>query len=105
MAVPCVVLVALGVRIIVQQEELAEKRAADERRLLVSEFERALLTKLEHVRQDSADPSISLVGTVADGRLVLPWERATASETALDPAFQSALTIAEREEFGAERLD
>ncbi len=29
MAVPCVVLVALGVRIIAQQEELAEKRAAD----------------------------------------------------------------------------
>jgi signal transduction histidine kinase len=104
MAVPCVVLVALGVRIIVQQEELAEKHAADERRLLVGEFERALLTTLEHVRQNAADPSVALVGKVTDGRLVLPWERPSAAADS-DPAFLSALAIAEREEFGAQRLD
>ena len=31
--VPCVVLVGLGIRIILQQEELADKHATDERRL------------------------------------------------------------------------
>jgi signal transduction histidine kinase len=104
MVVPCVVLVALGVRIIVQQEELAEKHAADERRLLVAEFERALLTKLDQLRQDPADPAIALAALVSDGRLVLPWER-TAPDAAADPAFHAMLTLAEREEFGAQRLD
>ena len=74
MAVPCIVLTALGVRIIVQQEELAEKHAADERRLQVSEFGRALSSRLEQIRENPRDPAVALVATVADGRLVLPWE-------------------------------
>ena len=104
MAVPCVVLVGLGVRIIVQQEELAEKHAADERRLLIGEFERALLVRLERVRADPADPARTFTATVSDGRLVLPWERPIA-DGAADPGFQSALDHAEQEEFGARRLD
>ena len=109
MAVPCVVLTALGVRIIVQQEELAEKHAADERRLQVSDFERALSSRLDQIRRDSRDPAIALVATVAEGRLILPWEVAPRAGGTGDPAFQAALLAAEREELArrfieAERL-
>lgn len=109
MAVPCVVLTALGVRIIVQQEELSEKHAADERRLRVSEFERALSSRLDQIRRDPRDPAVAVVATVADGRLILPWEIALRAGGTGDPAFQRALLAAEREEFArrfieAERL-
>src|SRR5688572_5715509 len=109
MAVPCVVLTALGVRIIVQQEELAEKHAADERRLQVSEFGRALSSRLEQIRGNPRDPAVALVATVADGRLILPWEVSLRAGATGDPAFQPALLAAEREEFArrfseAERL-
>ena len=109
MAVPCVVLTALGVRIIVQQEELAEKHAADERRLQVSEFGRALSSRLEQIRGNPRDPAVALVASVADGRLVLPWEVSPRAAGTGDPAFQPALLAAEREEFAgrfteAERL-
>jgi signal transduction histidine kinase len=109
MAVPCLVLTALGVRIIVQQEELAEKHAADERRLQVSEFGRALSSRLEQIRGNPRDPAVALVATVADGRLILPWEVSLRAGSTGDPAFQPALLAAEREEFArrfgeAERL-
>jgi signal transduction histidine kinase len=105
MAVPCVVLTALGVRIIVQQEELAEKHAADARRLQVSEFERALSSRLDQIRQDPRDPAIALVATVADGRLILPWDVAPSARETGDPAFQPALFAAEREEFSGRFTD
>ena len=105
MAVPCVVLIALGVWIIAKQEELAEKHQADERRLLVNDFEHALLATLEQLRQDPAGPSVALVATVSDGRLVLRWERADATEAIVDKTFQSALAVAEREEVSTGQLD
>jgi hypothetical protein len=50
MVVPSIVLLTLGVRIIVQQEELTEKHLLDQQRLRANEFERAL-SKGEGVEQ------------------------------------------------------
>jgi hypothetical protein len=74
MAVPSVVLVGLGIRIIVQQGELADKQVVDQQRLRASEFERALAAQLDHLRVDHDDPAVALVATIANGNLILPWD-------------------------------
>jgi len=102
MIVPSVVLVGLGVRMIVQQDELADKHAADARRLRANDYERALLARLDLVRLDPADSALALTGTVVDGRLLLPWDRGIAHEST-DERFRAAIMAAEREEFGAGR--
>src|SRR5712671_2318248 len=97
-----VVLIGMGVRMIVQQEELAEKHAADERRLRVSDFERDLVTRLDRIRENRSDPAVAIAGTLADGRLLLPWDRA--SDGARDIGFREAISSAERAEFGTGRI-
>jgi hypothetical protein len=49
---PSAVLGALGLRIIGQERELAEKRLTDDRRPLVAELRRSLLGKLEAIQLD-----------------------------------------------------
>src|SRR5262245_48260444 len=105
MAVPSVVLVGLGIRIIVQQGELAEKQAVDQQRLRASEFERALAAQLDHLRADPRDPAVALVATIADGNLILPWDVRSRADPTADAAFNSRIARAEREEFGTGRLD
>jgi signal transduction histidine kinase len=102
MVVPSVVLVGLGVRIVDQQEELEEKYVADQQRLRASEFERALAAQLDTIRGDPNDPSVALVATIADGRLILPWD-APRSDLGVNPAFGTRIARAEREEARAER--
>jgi signal transduction histidine kinase len=105
MVVPAVVLVGLGVRIIVQQEELSEKYVADQQRLRISEFERTLAAQLDRVRADPQDPAVALVATIADGRLILPWDAPSRTDLTADSAFGRRIARAEREEFGTGRLE
>ena len=105
MVVPSIVLVGLGIRIIVQQEELADKHAADQQRLRANEFERALAARLDRIRANPNDLAVALVATLADGRLILPWDTPSRTDASPDPAFSARIARAEREEFTAGRLD
>jgi signal transduction histidine kinase len=107
--VPCLVFVGLGVRIIVEQEELAEKHASDERRLRLDEAERAIMARLDRLKQQARQPSapgtpaggeeIALVAAVREDRLILPGVDGRGSASLREPAFASAVEEAEREEF------
>jgi len=105
MVVPSVVLVGLGVRIIVQQEQLEEKYVADQQRLRASEFERALATQLDAIRADPKHPTVALAATIVDGRLILPWDAPSREAPAFDAAFSARIARAERAEFATGRLD
>ena len=104
MVVPSIVLVGLGIRIIVQQDELAEKHSADRQRLRTTEFERALAMQLDRVRAAPRDPAVALVATIADGRLILPWDVPSRAEAASDVPSRARVARAEREEFATGRL-
>jgi signal transduction histidine kinase len=95
---PCSVLVVLGLRMITQERELAEKRLADERRRMASDVRQQLLTRLERIkfaetsvmaargeRTQAAwpdDPSVALVARLKEGRLAVPWEEVASGERA-----------------------
>ncbi|HTM04427.1 MAG TPA: ATP-binding protein [Vicinamibacterales bacterium] len=102
-ALPCLGVVGLGVRLIVEQDELAQKRAGDERRLRASDFEHALVTRLEDIRRHPDSPAVMFTAVLSDDRLVLPWDGLY--QQLLTPAARQALTAAEREEFAAGRLE
>jgi signal transduction histidine kinase len=88
---PCVALVALGVRLLVQERELAAARFEDERRRVTRQLRQELSSRLERtiLRQTTAlssrpellqawtydDSTVALVARVSDGGLVLPWEQ------------------------------
>jgi signal transduction histidine kinase len=83
---PCVLLIALSVRMVAQDRELAAKRIEDNRRLIADRASQRLLTRLERVKLgalggaaagDKRPPDNELIALVAelDGRrLMLPWE-------------------------------
>ncbi len=118
-ALPCVVLVALGLRIISQERELRERRVTDERRLLTRELRQALLDRLgslvrEEATRVAADPdgllsteyadsAVILVASLIDGILVLPWEGSPTARRAqrllAQEPFARAVADGERAEF------
>ncbi len=87
---PCALLVVLGVRMVAQERELAEKRLADERRSLTAQLRRELSGRLDRIalREATAlmanpgtsllrtyqDPAVVFVAQVSGEGLVLPWE-------------------------------
>jgi len=87
---PCLVLVAMSLRMISQERELAEKRLAEEQRRLAIQIRQELLARLEGIKlqevsalatqTDGArlarykNPVVVFVGWVEKNRLVLPWE-------------------------------
>ena len=87
---PCAVLVALGLRMIGQERELAEKRLADERGRVTGQIRQELSSRLERIALQEAaalvtqpdrallsqyeNPAVALVARVTDGEIVLPWE-------------------------------
>jgi len=80
--VPSVVLVALGIRTLGQEKELARQRA-------VSLARQELLTRLEGIKLRAAggrvspgDGEVAVVARVAAGQLVFPWEEHVAQTTA-----------------------
>ncbi len=105
---PCLVLVALSLRMISQERELAEKRLAEERDRLVGQIRQELLARLERIKLQEvaalaaplhaitrvppaaqADPAraanyqhpaVVLAGWVENNRLVLPWENNRSAE-------------------------
>lgn len=95
---PCSVLVALSLRMIRQERELAEKRSADEQRRLVNEIRHELLARLERIKLQEVsalaaqrgragkstyeNSAVVLVGRVERNRLILPWEMNPAADEA-----------------------
>jgi len=87
---PSLVLVALTLRIVTQERELAQKRIADEHQRVAREIGQALLARLEKIRfQEAAGPAraprnlsvrryssaeVVLVAEVADSHLIMPWD-------------------------------
>ena len=87
---PCSVLVVLGLRMIIQERELADKRLADERSRVTSQIRQALSARLERIAlqegtalvadpghassSEYGHPAVALIARVSNGSLVLPWE-------------------------------
>jgi signal transduction histidine kinase len=113
--VPCLLIVGLGIRIIVEEEELADKHADDERRLMLAELERSIVARLDQLKHLADQPltpgtrlpsdEIALAAVVQGERLILPFDDRSAGASLRDPAFASAIDAAEREEFATGRLD
>ncbi len=79
---PSVLVIALGVRMIRQENELAEKRFRDQSQHAIDLARQDLLTRLEGIKLRAVssdvtprDPEVALVARLESGRLVLPWER------------------------------
>lgn len=118
---PSAVLVALGVRMIGQERELAEKRLADDRRRAVAQIRQDLLAKLETIKFEEltaladreaggpsrsyVNPAVALVALIEDDQVVLPWEAGNTVQTArtqlADAAFASLIRQGQRAELRA----
>jgi signal transduction histidine kinase len=87
---PVILLVALTLRIVNQERELALKRVADDRRHMAAEIGRELTSRLDGLAQDEAsalagkplglarrdyvNPEVVLIARIDGARLILPWE-------------------------------
>jgi signal transduction histidine kinase/tetratricopeptide (TPR) repeat protein len=87
---PVIVLVALTLRIVSQERELALKRIADDHRRVAAEIGQELASRLERLvrqeasalmeqpqklaRRDYVNPEVVLIAKIDEGRLILPWE-------------------------------
>ena len=92
---PVIVLVALTLRIVKQEKELAQKRVADDHRRVAAEIGRDLASRLDRVvreeisalieepqrlaRRDYINPEVVLIAKIEDAGLVLPWETGPAA--------------------------
>ncbi len=118
---PCLVLVGLGVRMIRQERELAEKRRSEEASRLATELGNRLLVRLERIKLGEAgawarvepgqlharpeNPAVVLVAAVAEDRIELPWEPLTGQSGRLqEAAFARRIQEAEQVEFAERRL-
>lgn len=106
----CLVLVALGVRMIGQERQLRAKRAEEERQRRVAQVRQELLSRLERLKLGLAVTSsgrlpetVVLVGGVHDERLLLPWDTNPNAQHFRQwiesPLFASLMRQAAREEF------
>jgi signal transduction histidine kinase len=116
---PSLVLTTFTWRMIRQEQELAEKRMADERRRAAREIGQILVARLEKIKlqevsalsdkamdlagNDYVNLEVALIGLVDGSRLLLPWETDRKNgefRRLLDiPAFAKEIEIAEHEEF------
>jgi signal transduction histidine kinase len=115
---PCLLLIALSVRMLRQDRELAEKRIEEERRHRVSEVRQQLLVFLEQIKlqevgalvthpervheQSDEHQAVSLLAWVRNNQLVPPWAPAQEA-TSLHPLrsagdFQRKIQEGERAE-------
>ncbi len=120
---PSTVLVVLTWHLIGQQQELSEKRLADERRRMATEIGQKLLVRLEEIKLhevsataggakppntiDYTSSEIILTGLADGERLVLPWEANQTHDklSPADTAFFEKIRRAEQEEFTRRRFD
>ncbi|MBT8397062.1 MAG: hypothetical protein HKO65_05640 [Gemmatimonadetes bacterium] len=118
---PCVALVALGLRLVVQERELAASRLEDEQRRVTRQLQQELSSELERAALREAtslaarpellqawtydDSLVVLVARHAEGQLILPWEQneaSGASRTLLgEGTFGELIRQGERAEFVA----
>ena len=118
---PVIVLVALTLRMVTQERELALKRVADEHRRMAAEIGRGLTSRLDGIargeasaiageplrlaRRDYRNPEVVLVAKIDEARLVLPWEigrkAAAPGPHEDDSAFSRTLRQAESTEFSS----
>jgi signal transduction histidine kinase len=115
LALPSAGVVALGLRSISQERELAERRAAEDRRREIRRLHDDLFAALERLKLDvvsgraAASPPLVFALTMRSGRLVFPWEglpHAAAGQGASPQAeFARVLTSAERAEYAEHRPD
>ncbi|MEK7406671.1 MAG: HAMP domain-containing sensor histidine kinase [Acidobacteriota bacterium] len=123
--VPSLVLVALSLRMIGQEQELAERRREVERRRLVEQLRKDLLVRLEQIKIEELgalaqpgeparppgyrNPAVALAGRVENNKLVLPWERDAAAlrfrELAAQAPFGPKIRQGEQQEFVAGRTE
>lgn len=120
---PSTILIVLTWHMIGQQEELSEKRLADERRRMARETGHKLLVRLEEIKLhevssaagDARPPEtieytsdeIILTGLAEGDRLMLPWEMNQTGDK-LSPgetSFFDKIRLAEQEEFTRRRFD
>ncbi len=115
LAIPAIVLLALGLRLITQERELSEKYAADEQRRRASEVSHQVLARLERLksRQVTAlatqnkvtdDPELVFVGYQDQDKLILPWDQIRTAEESQKllaaPDFANIIAQGENAEFG-----
>ncbi|MBI4909430.1 MAG: hypothetical protein HY820_37775 [Acidobacteria bacterium] len=99
---PSVLVIALGVRTIRQEEELADKRLREQRQQALDLVLQEVFTRLEAILLRAAqgkvpvgDPDIALVARLEAGRIVLPWEGLTSkAEPYLSQLVDSAKAMA-----------
>ena len=113
---PCLVLLAAGLRMVGQQRELAEARVLQERNRVARQLGQDLLVRLNEVWAvaSAAIDSSSTAGTrsqarelvfaaeIEDGRLVFPWE---GHGSQVDLATMPLLGAGERQELRAGNLE
>ena len=119
---PCLALVALGLRLVVQERELGLARFEDERRRVTGQLQQDLSSQLERIalRQATAvvaqpellqawtydDSAVALVARFSEGQLLLPWEqneRRNEARTLLGRGeFGERVRQGERAEFASE---
>ncbi len=122
LVLPCLVLVALGVRMIAEGEELAIARQADAARRELEQIGGELTARLERLKLEEAGrlasgppaagiappahPDVALVGWIREGRLLLPWDvdpaRARFTAMLTGTPFAEAIAQGEREEAAAQ---
>ena len=121
--VPSMVLVAISLRMIGQERELAEKRLADEQRRRVSDINQQLLTRLERIKLKqvsalaqskqavaaiSENAEVALVGWQEKNQLVLPWDESHSAEEfqrlLSEPDFARRIHQGEQEELETTQL-
>ena len=109
---PGALLVALSLRLIAQDTELADKRAQDSRRLAAARMAQQLTTRLEQLKLQALaigaawnpqrNHAIALITTAEGERLVLPWdaavERARFRAEIVASPFAEAFAAADRDE-------
>jgi signal transduction histidine kinase len=122
--VPCMVLVALGLRLMAQERQLEDKRRAEERQLLVVQVRQDLLSLVEKIKLQEATraaasvgtedrgregPAALFVGALVDGRLRLPWEDNPQAqrfrESLNESRFAAGIRQAEAEELVAHQYE
>lgn len=116
---PSAALVGLGLRMLAQERELAQSRLADEQRRAVTLIRQDILGRLERMKLEELgalatepargetrsylNPQVELVATVAEGRLMLPWEMRDPEQDAQTQLstidYSRAIQQAERAEF------
>ncbi len=97
---PCVMLLVLGIWIMRQDRELAEKRAADDHGRIATLAGQELSARLERLMVRAvtgevkpADRDIALVGSLESGAVRFPWQREAASLADREPIARARATL------------